>query len=235
MTLESFRKKVAVSMEDICRDIYRQNRGTIHVKKEEVAVKNLVAIFESTLRLANVMGFQAMSLRDLSRESGLSMGALYAYFNSKEELLDIIQNQARREVALVLEENLEGLTDPRERLTAAIRTHLYLSEVMQGWFYFSYMEAKNLSHENQRKAIEGELFTEKIFSDILDQGMRSGIFSGNNPQMIASLIKAMLQDWYLKRWKYTRRKVSVDEYGDFLIAFTSSYLSPQTKKGGSST
>jgi hypothetical protein len=37
--------------------------------------------------------------------------------------------------------------------------------------------------------------------------------------MTASLIKAMLQDWYLKRPKYARRKISVDHYCKYLIAF----------------
>ena len=37
--------------------------------------------------------------------------------------------------------------------------------------------------------------------------------------MTASLLKAMLQDWYLKRWKYAGRRISVDQYVDFLINF----------------
>ena len=232
MTLESFRQRVTVSKEDICRDIFSQNRETVRVKKEDIAVKNLVLIFDATLKLSNTKGFQAMSLRDLSSESGLSMGALYSYFTSKEELLDMVQNQARREVSRVLQESIKDLSEPWKLLTEAIRSHLYLSEIMQGWFYFSYMETKNLSRDNQKKSIESELFTEKIFSDILENGMRTGAFKGENPLMVASLIKAMLQDWYLKRWKYTRRKITVDSYGDFLISFISSYLKPQTKKEG---
>ncbi len=35
--------------------------------------------------------------------------------------------------------------DVRDRLFAAIKAHLYLSELMRAWFYFSYMEAKSLS------------------------------------------------------------------------------------------
>ncbi|MCP3955406.1 MAG: helix-turn-helix transcriptional regulator, partial [Desulfobacterales bacterium] len=63
-------------MEDICRDIFHKNRKTIKIKKEAVVVKNLVTIFQATLKLSNEKGFHAMSLRDLSRETKLSMGAL---------------------------------------------------------------------------------------------------------------------------------------------------------------
>jgi hypothetical protein len=40
----------------------------------------------------------------------------------------------------------------------------------------------------------------------------------------AALIKAMLQDWYLKRWKYERRKVMVEQYGEFLVDLVLSYI-----------
>jgi hypothetical protein len=38
------------------------------------------------------------------------------------------------------------------------------------------------------------------------------------------VIKAMLQDWYLKRRKYAARKVSVEHYAAFLVDFVESYL-----------
>ena len=57
--------------------------------------------------------------------------------------------------------------NPAAKLRAAILTHLYLSEAMQPWFYFSYMEAKNLAQPEQDLAVESELYTEKIFEDIL--------------------------------------------------------------------
>jgi hypothetical protein len=34
----------------------------------------------------------------------------------------------------------------------------------------------------------------------------------------------MLQDWYLKRWKYARRQISVDDYAEFLIRFVESAI-----------
>lgn len=108
---------------------------------------------------------------------------------------------------------------PRERLRAAIRTHLYLSEMFQQWFYFSYMEAKNLPREQIKKIIRSELFTEKIFTDILEDGVKKNIFTIRNNDLLltGSLIKAVLQDWYLKRWKYSQRGNSIDDYSRFTI------------------
>ncbi len=224
MSLARFREKHDVSVESICRKIFRENSEGIKIRKEETAVRNLVTIFSATLELGMEKGFNAMTLRDLSNKTGLSMGCLYSYFSGKDELLDLIQNQGRKIGKAILEETLKDVTDPVEKLRVAIKSHLYLSEEMQQWFYFSYMETKNLSKTEHKKAIEGELFTEQIFADIIEAGKSAGKFRISDPLLAAAAIKAMLQDWYLKRWKYTKRRISVEQYADFVISFVESAL-----------
>src|SRR5208337_2972433 len=189
---------------------------------------NLVKILNAALNLSNEKGFAAMSLRDLSAAAGLSMGALYTYFTSKEELLHMIQRQSNV-VAQVLLDQIKGIDNPRMKLRRVIQAHLYLSEVMQQWFYFAYMEAKNLAKEEQKKAIESELLTEKILIDIMKEGQEKRVFKAANIELTGAVIKAMLQDWYLKRWKYARRKVTVEKYAAFLVDLIESYLTaPQS-------
>ena len=224
MKFASFKNRVQLSKEDICRELFIENRDRIKIKKEAVAVKNLVKIFDAALSISNDKGFSAMSLRDLSAEAGLSMGALYSYISSKDELLDMIQQQGRVVITKVLMEHMEGIKYPREKLKTGIQIHLYLSEVMQPWFYFSYMETKNLNRELHKKAIESELFTEQIFIDIIEAGISSGDFRRVDSLLTAAVLKAMLQDWYLKRWKYEGRKISVENYARFLMDFIASYL-----------
>ena len=223
MNLKEFEKQVAVSTEDICREIFASRAATIRIKKEKVAVKNLVRIFGATLKLANRKGFHAMSLRDLCAESGLSMGGLYAYFKNKEELLTLIQEQGRAIVARVMEDQLHGLDDPDEALEMAVRSHLYLSEVLQPWFFFSYMETRFFHAAEGKRAIAGELQTEAIFVDILQRGATQGIFTAGDPLLTSAAIKALLQDWYLKRWKYRQRQINVEVYADFVIAMIRAY------------
>jgi len=38
------------------------------------------------------------------------------------------------------------------------------------------------------------------------------------------MIKAMLQDWYLKRGKYAGKNISVDQYAEYLIAFIEAFF-----------
>ncbi|HOT43264.1 MAG TPA: TetR/AcrR family transcriptional regulator [Spirochaetota bacterium] len=224
MTFQEFSKRVMVSVEDLCRDFYRENRATIKVKKEETAVKNLVTIVNTTLKLSYKKGFDAMSLRDLSGESGLSMGALYSYFGSKEDLLSMIQYHGQLAVERILRDHIDRGSGPREKLRNAIRIHLYLSELMKSWFYFFFMETKNLNKKYRKISVESELMTERVITDILEEGVKGNIFTVENIPLTGSVIKAMMQDWYLKQWKYTQRKISVEEYAEYVISMVESHI-----------
>jgi AcrR family transcriptional regulator len=223
LRFETFKGLVSLSMEDLCRELFLDNRESIKIKKEGVAVKNLVKILDAALTLSNEKGFAAMSLRDLSAKAGLSMGALYTYFSSKEELLQMIQRQSAVVVQVLLDQ-IEGIEDPLSKLKRVIQSHLFLSEVMQPWFYFAYMETKNLAKQEHKKAIEAELATEKLLIDIMKEGRDKGVFKAVNMDLTGAVIKAMLQDWYLKRWKYARRNVSVEKYAAFVVDLVETYL-----------
>ncbi|MFA6011243.1 MAG: TetR/AcrR family transcriptional regulator [Desulfobacteraceae bacterium] len=223
MTYSDFKREISDSKEDICREVYLKNQDFIRIKKEKTAVKNFEKIFDAVFKISYSKGFQSMSMRDLSRETGLSMGALYGYFTSKDELLGIIQRQGRSMVERVLKGSQEAKNDPMERLGAVIKAHIFLSELARPWFFFTFMEARNLSEEERAAVQVMESYTEQILVDILAEGENSGVFKQQDHQLTASLIKAMQQDWYLKRWKYKKRNVSVDDYAKYVVQFVSSF------------
>jgi hypothetical protein len=83
---------------------------------------------------------------------------------------------------------------------------------MQRWFVFSFMEAKSFPPAERRIAIDAEAATEEIFSEVLARGVASGDFIADEAGLTASLIKPLLQDWYVKRTKYRRRGTSIETY-----------------------
>jgi len=211
-----FQKQIKATRKSIYRKIFCQNQSSIRIKKEETVLRNLEKIFGAALKISNEKGFQAMSMRDLSVETGLSTGAMYAYFSGKEDLLNMMQHHKRTIAMRFMEKYLKPEAGPLTKLKTMIRVHLYTSEAMQPWFYFSYMEAKNMNKKHRDQAVENSLATEKIIKEIILEGQQEGVFKKHDADMGASLIKALLQEWYLKRKKYAKRKVSVDRYADFL-------------------
>jgi AcrR family transcriptional regulator len=227
MSFKEFKANIDFSVEAICRDYFLENQDHIQIKKEKVAVKNLVLIIDTTLRLSYENGFHEMSLRDLCKESGLSMGALYSYISSKDDLITMIHDIGQNTVTRLLFEQLKGEENARLKMHIAIRSHLYLSEIMYRWFYFFFMETKNLNKKDWKKPIESELKTESFFIDLIKEGIEDKSFPlevSTSSELLASSIKALMQDWYLKRWKYKKRKISVESYGDFIITIVESFL-----------
>lgn len=224
MNYTEFQKQIKITRKSICREIFCQNQGSIRIKKEETVLRNLEKIFGATLKISNEKGFQAMSMRDLSVETGLSTGAMYAYFSGKEDLVNMMQHHKRTMAMRIVEKYMKPEVNPLEKLKTMLRVHLYISEAMQPWFYFSYMEAKNINRKQRDQAVESSRATEKIIKEIILEGQEAGLFKDHDADMSASLIKAMLQEWYLKRKKYAKRRVSVDRYADFLESVIMSFM-----------
>ncbi len=230
MNYSEFQKVIQYYRKSNAKEAITENRKEIRVKKEKTVAKNLQRIFEATLKIGNKKGFQAMSMRDLSDETGLSMGALYAYFASKENLLVMLQRNGRDNFQKILEDCIDEAATPLENLHKLIRTHVYFSEAMQPWFYFTYMEGKNLKKMERKIAVDHELHSDNILSTVLTKGEQEGAFKKLPHQLTAALIKSLLNDWYLKRWKYAKMDVSVDDFAKYVIDFVESHC--LVKKSG---
>jgi len=208
------------SSEALCRRMYRRHSATIKVQKEAVAVANLVRICEATLKLANEKGFHAASLRDLSRVSGISMGGLYAYFDNKITLLTMILEAVTSSAMEIIAEPPEAIAqDPRAHLRWLIERHIALTEVMQPWFVFAFMEAKSFPAANRRTAVESEAATEAAIATVLKKGVSAGVFRMEDPLLTAALLKPLLQDWYVKRGKYRKRNIPAGRYARAVCDF----------------
>jgi AcrR family transcriptional regulator len=220
--LKRFTAQQNLSIEALCGEIFDRHRETIQIKKRPLGVANLARIVTAALAVSNKKGFQSMSLRDLTDATGLSMGGLYSYFDSKETLLMMILNQVDAVIGRVFQTPAALADDPPGRLRWLVWTHVALSEVLQPWFIFAFMEARSFGEEARRFVLERELRTEALFVSVLEEGARTGLFKVENPVMTASLIKPMLQDWYIKRWKHRARNIAAAAYADFVVAFVES-------------
>jgi AcrR family transcriptional regulator len=87
-------------------------------------------------------GYEGASMRDLSRESGMSLAGLYYYFESKERLLYLIQKHTFSTIVQRLKTRLENVTDAEERVRLFILNHLE-------YFLANQAAMKVLSHEDE--------------------------------------------------------------------------------------
>ena len=145
---EQFQRMTPLNGETIWTYLVERNAARIGVKRRKPALENMEKIFAATFRLANEVGFRAMSLRDLCGETGLSMGGLYGYIESKDQLAEMIEDVVRQ-TTFELPRMFAHIEAPLERLESLVRGTIYLSEILQPWFYFVYMDSRVLNFEQR--------------------------------------------------------------------------------------
>ena len=74
-------------------------------------------------RFAN-QGYAATSIRDIAREVGVTVGAIYVHFPSKGRLLVAVSEEGIGRIGRAVDAAIAGVDDPWERLAAAMRAHL---------------------------------------------------------------------------------------------------------------
>ncbi|MBK6638660.1 MAG: TetR/AcrR family transcriptional regulator [Rhodocyclaceae bacterium] len=217
---DAFRRISPVNEDCLLDTIFARTPHHISVKRRAPALANLQKIFSATFCLANQRGFGAMNLRDLCRESGLSMGGLYGYLQSKDQLSAMIEDVIR-----YLCEQLPGwfdhISDTTDQVEAILRAHIYLSEMLHPWFFFVYLEARTVPTAQRKQAIAAELAIESHLARLLGQESR---LSNAQDRLLAAHAMALIQDWHLKRWKYRREKISIDAFADSVIALVRARL-----------
>jgi AcrR family transcriptional regulator len=69
-------------------------------------------------------GYAATSIRDIARDVGVTVGAIYVHFPSKDRLLVAVSEEGIGRIGRAVDAAIAGLDDPWDRLAAAMRAHL---------------------------------------------------------------------------------------------------------------
>jgi len=172
--------------------------------------RRLAKILEHATSVFYEKGYEGASMRDLSRVTGMSLAGLYYYFESKEELLYLIQKHYFTIVVERLRERLTDITNPEARVRAFILNHFeyFLAE--------NYKATKVLSKEDE--VLTGNLSSEvaslkrhyyRSCADLVDVFKREQGLEFNTRVAVLSLFGMM-------NWIYTWYKPQVDPDADAL-------------------
>jgi len=160
-------------------------------------------------------GYEGASIRDISRSSGVSLSGLYYYFESKQQLLFLIQLYTFSEIIRLLETRLVGVTDPVARVGTLVRNHL-------GYFLRHPVEMKVLSHEDE--ALEGRhsrkvaQLKKRYYSmamDIFEDLRRAGCVRRLNPRVAVMSLFGMMN--WIYTWHNPRMDPSADAIADAMV------------------
>lgn len=85
---------------------------------------SLDEILDKSAELMAQLGYHGTSMRDLAQVTGRSLAGLYHYFNSKEELLFLINQRGFTSLLAMSDDLMKRGLSPEDRLSGLIHNHV---------------------------------------------------------------------------------------------------------------
>lgn len=168
-------------------------------------------------------GYHATSMRDIGRQLGMNQASLYYYFQSKEEILFNLMNDAMDEALKTLEQICNLNLSPEDKLNRILRfyTRYYAGDQHLLILLVTEMESLNMDYrliliEKQRRYV-------KLLESILEELAAQGRMKGIPPGIAAFAFFGMVH--YTSKWYCAEGPVGINALSDiFLDIFTRGIL-----------
>lgn len=159
-------------------------------KPKDVKLKD--RILETTRELLLRDGYRNLSLRKIARKIGVSATSIYLHFESKDDLIHTLMEQAIDRLNDQLEEKANLEKDPIQKLEDL--AHVYVRFALdnpreyQIIFLFSSDEITRYPVQKFRKARRGY----ELVNSVLEEGVRQGLIDEEQPRLAAYTFWAQL-------------------------------------------
>jgi AcrR family transcriptional regulator len=141
-------------------------------KRQQTKAANRLAILDAAREVFGEMGFEAATVRDIIRRTGLSVGAFYNYYRSKEEVFDALADDGARRFRPILHALSAKASDFESYLRAAVRAYFdFLASEQESWVVRA-AASEPLPHARNTPEILA-VFEEvrTVFADVMDRGL----------------------------------------------------------------
>jgi TetR/AcrR family transcriptional regulator, cholesterol catabolism regulator len=158
-------------------------------------------------------GYHQTTIRDIAKATSFSMGNLYDYIRTKEDILYLVHQDMIHTVYRALFQIQEDEFEFRSgELAAIIRNALEKSSDFEDEIILLYRESGSLSKEMLQSILELETRYITMFKKLLDEANKNGLTRIGDTYFFANLVVYLLSFLSLRRWslKDYPRKQAVD-------------------------
>ncbi len=183
------------------------------VKDERLIEKRRDQMIKGAVSLFKVKGFHRTTTREIAKEAGFSIGTLYEYIRTKEDVLYLVCDRIYDQVGERLQQELDMKRGNLESLKSAIRYYFRVMDEMQDEVLVMYQEAKSLSKDALPYVLNKELAMVAMFEQVIRNCMTAEDIEMREQQiqLIAHNIFVQGQMWGFRRW-VLHRHFELDAY-----------------------
>ena len=198
------------------------------IKNKKLVEERRRQIVDVAVKLFIKHGYHKTTTRILARETGLSIGSLYEYVSTKEDVLYLVCIAIHTEVELALKNALAKTTAGREALAEIIRSYFLVCNQMSDHVLLMYQVTHFLPVKWQKKVLEAELRITSLFIDAMLQLKAEGklALDDGTINLVGHNISVIGHTWAYRRW-YFAKHFTIEEYIEKQTEFIMGFLPEQ--------
>lgn len=176
------------------------------VKDEQLIKVRRKQIVRAGVQLFKEKGFHRATTREIAKLAGFSIGTLYEYVRTKEDVLYLVCDSIFLEVMEKLDAFPAQATTV-DSLKEAIRQYFLLIDSMPDEFTIMYQETKSLPKEAMHYVLDKELEMVAIFEKILRSCQQANCIQLEEDEfyLMANRIVIQGQAWAFRKWALQKR------------------------------
>ena len=201
------------------------------IKNPALVERRRRQIVNAAAKLFIAQGFHKTTTRQIARAAGFSIGSLYEYVTSKEDILYLVCESIHAEIEKGAANAMERTTGGKEVLAEVIREFFLVCHRMSDLILLIYQETRSLPTVWRKRVLENELRITGILVRVLANLMESGELSGLDDKTIdimAHNISVLGHMWTFRRW-FLSSHYSIDSYIEIQTKFIIKAMSSQTR------
>ncbi|MGA0605531.1 TetR/AcrR family transcriptional regulator [Phenylobacterium sp. VNQ135] len=183
-------------------------------KREQTKVQNRQAILDAAREVFGELGYEAATVRDIIRRTGLAAGTFYNYYRSKEEVFAALADDGARRFAPMLKALRAQSTDFESFVRQAIHAYFtFMADEHSSWM------ARRPPGEHQPH-VHGETpEMAAVFAEVRDailEAIAAGKGPASDPDYMAAACIAVAREVGDKMLE--RRPIDTAAASDFAVA-----------------
>jgi len=180
-------------------------------KSQEILKKKQLLIAKKSSKLFIKKGYSQTTMREISKATGINLGNLYNFIDSKEDILCLVFSSFHAPANEWFEQSrILELEDPAEQLRKIVRKLLEIIHHYKNDVLMMYRETNVLPPKFLKVVLGEESELVETFEKILRRGMETQVFKVKDPFFSANMLVYQLSIYPLRSWnlkRYTEEEV----------------------------
>ncbi|MDY0409518.1 TetR/AcrR family transcriptional regulator [Virgibacillus soli] len=199
-----------------------ENRIETSVKDQELIAKRRQQMIKGAISLFKEKGFHRTTTREIAKESGFSIGTLYEYIRTKEDVLFLVCDAIYEQVRKRLEDTIQSDSPSIDNLIFVVKKYFVVMDEMQEEVIIMYQEVKSLKKPAQDYVLQKERDMVNMLKEAIVTCLPDTL-TELDAELLANNIFIQGQMWGFRRW-ILQKRFTLETYVDKQVQFLLSSL-----------